>query len=241
VTPYYTGHGAELYLGDCLEILPTLTITADLIVTDPPYGINFVSNRGIETGTRPQQRFSKIKGDENTDMGRSGVVAALRYLRPRRHFYVFGSWRASDFPDNAGGNTELIWDKTELGIGDLSVPWGAQHETIFFAVNTVSAAQRRQGDGNGAARLRRGTVLRYQRRIGKQNRSHPTEKPVSLLRELIESSSRQGELVLDPFVGIGSTCVAAAVEGRRSIGIEIEERYLEVAAKRPESVKVEYV
>jgi DNA modification methylase len=62
--------------------------------------------------------------------------------------------------------------------------------------------------------------------------THPTEKPVMLLRQLIEASSLHGDVVLDPFLGSGSTVVAARTEGRRAVGIEIEERYCEIAAKR---------
>ena len=80
--------------------------------------------------------------------------------------------------------------------------------------------------------MRRGTVLRYPNTRGRGATRHPTEKPVALLRELIESSSRFGETVLDPFIGSGSTLVAAALEGRKAIGIEIEERYCEIAANR---------
>ncbi len=82
--------------------------------------------------------------------------------------------------------------------------------------------------------MRRGTVLRSLRPHSRLVNRHPTEKPVDILRELIESSSRIGELVLDPFAGVGSTLVASWLESRRAIGIEIEERYCEIAAKRLE-------
>lgn len=231
--PYYEGHGATLYLGDCLEVLDGLERdSVDLIVTDPPYGVSWQSGRR-------HIAFSLIRGDESVDVGLAGIAAAVRLLRPRRHVYAFGKWNIGRLP--LGGVCDLVWDKAIIGPGNLAIPWGPSHEPIMFGVHTPSAANRSAGDGNAAARLRRGSVLSYARRNSRAVRSHPTEKPVDLLRELIESSSRVGELVLDPFVGIGSTCVAAAVEGRGSIGIEIEERYLEVAAKRLEAVRVEYV
>jgi site-specific DNA-methyltransferase (adenine-specific) len=130
-----------------------------------------------------------------------------------------------------GGKAELIWDK-EIPGPPGPAPWQYQHEYIMFGTHVDIPASRARNDGAGAARLRRGSVLRFKRANGIGALDHPTEKPVALLRELIESSSRIGELVLDPFCGIGSTLVAAREESRRAIGIEIEERYCEVAAKR---------
>jgi site-specific DNA-methyltransferase (adenine-specific) len=75
-------------------------------------------------------------------------------------------------------------------------------------------------------------VIRVPRPNAKQVKRHPTEKPVALLRRLIESSSLIGETVLDPFLGSGSTIVAAIAEGRKGIGIELEERYVETAVER---------
>jgi site-specific DNA-methyltransferase (adenine-specific) len=75
-------------------------------------------------------------------------------------------------------------------------------------------------------------VLRVPRIIGAACQRHPTEKPVRLIRELIESSSCIDETLLDPFCGVGSALIAARVEGRLAIGIEIEEKYCEIAAKR---------
>ncbi|MEU4296359.1 DNA-methyltransferase [Kitasatospora aureofaciens] len=70
------------------------------------------------------------------------------------------------------------------------------------------------------------------RKNGTQVNRHPTEKPVRLMAELIESSSRRGELILDPFAGSGSTLVAALLAGRHAIGCELDERYVEVAVQR---------
>jgi site-specific DNA-methyltransferase (adenine-specific) len=88
-------------------------------------------------------------------------------------------------------------------------------------------------DGRGlAARLRQGSILSFQRPNSRAAKRHPTEKPVGLLRRLIESSSLIGETVFDPFLGSGSTLVAAIAEDRMGVGIEIDERYAETAAKR---------
>jgi hypothetical protein len=225
--PYWrSGDGRlTIYHGRAEDVLPSFAAeSADLLLTDPPYGAEWESNRRGES-------FGAIANDHNGFDPVPYLRAALRCLRGRRHFYAFGRWDCSSLP--LGGVCELIWDKVGMGAGDLTLPWGKSHEYITFGVY-ANAAQRRGGTGNGPARMRRGTVLRYQRPSGVSVTRHPTEKPVGLLRELIESSSRIGETVLDPFMGSGSTGEAAQREDRRFIGIEIEERYCEIAAKRLE-------
>lgn len=219
--PYYADERATLYLGDCRDVLPVLTDTADLLLTDPPYGQDYRSNRG---------QHDKIAGDDGGLDVRAALLLATRRLRRSRHAYIFGPWDLDDTPLTAA--VELLWDKGIVGMGDLSLPWGTSHEPITFALHQPSKANREQGFGRLTARLRQGTVLRVDRTHGAGSKRHPTEKPVPLLRQLIESSSCVGEVVLDPFCGVGSTLVAAALEGRKSIGIEVEEKYAEIAARR---------
>ncbi len=220
----YESKWATLYHGDCLEVLPTLD-PADLLVTDPPYGIEFKSGRYDGHG------HGAIAGDEDV----SAAVSALQSVRLRRnrHAYVFWS-PLVEIPHAAGLGFSrwepMVWDKG-MGMGG-SGAWARAHETILFGVRVPSAAARAAGHGRGAARLRRGAVLRYGKKKGAASRRHPTEKPVALLRELIEMSSKHGETVLDPFAGVGSTLVAAIAEGRRGIGIEIEEKYIPIAIER---------
>lgn len=103
---------------------------------------------------------------------------------------------------------------------------------VSFGIRVTSKAERAKGAGNLAARLRAGSVLRHARPSGPRVTRHPTEKPVPLMAELIESSSRRGETVLDPFAGSGSTLVAAVLTGRRAIGCELDPRYVDVACRR---------
>lgn len=156
---------------------------------------------------------------------------ALKGLPRRRHVYIFGGLLPlSELPLCAF--TEIIWDKENIGMGDLRAPWGPQHEKIAFAIYESSAANRRGGAGNLSARLRKGSIVRSLRANSAAVKNHPTEKPVDILRQLIESSSVMGETVYDPFAGSGSTLIAASLEGRVAVGCEIEERYCEIAAKR---------
>jgi DNA modification methylase len=232
VKPYYQNDktGIVLFHGDCREVLPTLAReSVDLIVTDPPYGVNWNGTTRLRTST-----LGSITGDDGTLDIPSIIGLALRTLTNHRHLYVFGRFDFSSLP--IGGHAELIWDK-EIPGPAAPAPWQYQHEYIYFGVKSRIPAGRAQGDGNGAARLRRGTVLRYKRPNALGAQRHPTEKPVPLLQELIESSSKPGETVLDLFAGSGSTLVAALLEGRKGIGIEIEEKYAEIAVRRLEQLQ----
>lgn len=226
--PFYESSRVTLYCADCEDVLPTLD-RAHLLVTDPPYGVDYQSNRRA-------MKLDKIAGDDGTlDVGRLIDMAARKIARGR-HAYVFGPDVL--LPDGVlTASVELVWDKTVVGTGDLSAAWSPSHETITFAVQEISAANRAKGYGRLSARVRKGSVLRHLRAQGGATGRHPNEKPVPLLRELIESSSSIGETVLDPFAGCGSTLVAAVLEGRNAIGIEVSEAYCAIAADRLRTVE----
>jgi DNA modification methylase len=221
--PYYEHAGITIYHGDCREVLPTLGKSkVDLVLTDPPYGVMWRSNHRSE-------RFDFIEGDDSVEAAYAAIDLAIPCLKRFAHLYVFGRFALStEFLSPA---VELIWDKGMMNSGNLGCPWGNQHEYIQFHVYDSSRQNIAEGKGRLSARLRKGTVLSVQR-LNSGAVTHPAEKPIRLLRELIESSSCIEDLVLDPFCGVGSTLHAAALEGRRAIGIEIEEKYCEIAAKR---------
>lgn len=228
ITPYYQDGQVTIYHGDCREILPSLAKdSVHLLLTDPPYGINYKA-----TGHRTKRLPTHGMANDNGEINVLEILgAALRVLKGARHLYVFGKYDLTALKD-IGGITELIWDKKLTGMGNVENVWSPSHEIINFGVNTKRLALVKRGSGNVAGRLRRGSVLQYQRLHASGIALHPTEKPILLLRELIESSSHIGETVLDIFAGSGSTLYAAMLEGRKAIGIEIEEKYCEIAAKR---------
>jgi site-specific DNA-methyltransferase (adenine-specific) len=220
MTPYYEDGGIAIYHGDCREILPLLKrASCHLIVTDPPYRVAWRSGRR-------KVKFEVMKGDREPGLAVAATKLALRVLAGNRHLYVFGRYDWDGV--NVGMPAELIWDKMMMGLPHDRSAWSRSHEYITFLCHCRPGEKGRDGS---PARLRRGTVLRFARKNSVAVR-HPAEKPVGLLRELIEISSRMGETVLDYFAGIGSTLVAARLEGRRAIGIEIEERWCEIAAER---------
>lgn len=221
--PYYQSERATLYLGDCRDVVPTLPRqSVDLIVVDPPYGM------GWQSGHRAE-RFDRMAGDDGSVDWPVVIADAMRHaLRNCRHVYVFGYRPDALSVLPASALVEGVWDKMMIGSGALDQPWGPQHEPITFGVYNWSPAKREKGAGRLAARLRQGFVLRVQRPNSAQVR-HPSEKPVELIRQLVESSSCLSDTVLDFTCGVGSTAVAAVLSGRRAIGIETDERYLSIA------------
>jgi len=201
-----------LYLGDCLEVMPTLD-PVDAVVTDPPYGIGFESNYVAPTTTAPWMR-AQIQSDGNTSH-RDAVLSRFDGF----DWACFGSPKVSP-PDNARG--VLVWDKGPAsGMGDLSFPWKGSFEFIFVSGNGWRG-HRDEGVVKGHWIVTRASM----------GRMHPNEKPVSLLRYLIEKTPAQ--TIHDPFMGSGTTGVACVKLGRKFIGIEIDESYLDIACKRIE-------
>ncbi len=211
---------ATLYLGDCLEILPTLD-KVDAVVTDPPYGVKFKGRAGVH---------EEITNDHKGFNVSPYIAVALKVLRRGRHIYVFGPLDISKLPLCSAA--EIIWDKENFGLGDLTLPWGPSHEKITFAVYETSKVNREKGFGKLSARLRRGSVIRCLRPHSVRANVHPTEKPVEVIQQLVESSSIIGETILDPFMGSGTTGVVCAKLGRKFIGIEIEPKYFDIACQR---------
>ena len=229
IEPYYESARATLYLGDAADVLLDLPRNSvDLIATDPPYGVTWRSGRR-------DKRFEMLAGDDGTLDVTAVIGLALQALRTCRHLYVFGPADLSELPVTK--TVQLVWDKGQVGPGDLSSPWGPQHENIQFGVYVPSQKNRAGGGGKLSARLRQGSVLRVNRLNSRAVKRHPTEKPVALMRQLVESSSVMGDTVLDPFAGVGSTLVAAVLEGRHGLGIEVDEGFCRIAAERLRAIE----
>lgn len=225
----YATERVELWHGDARDVLASRAKeSVDLVLTDPPYGVDF------QSGQR-SVAFSKIAHDGAHQSDRDVVITILeecvRLAGQNRHLYVFGPevLRAHDMKVSAPA--ELVWVKQDgPGMGDLNQIWSSQAEKVNFYTNLHRHAGKR-GSENNPVRLRRGNVLRFTKPTGTKVR-HPTEKPVPLLREFIESSSRFGDLVLDPFAGTGSTGVAAILMGRRALLCELEANYIDISIER---------
>lgn len=230
--PYYSRDGITLYHGDCMELLAALpSSSVDLVATDPPYGMNY---RASSMRRRPLPTKS-IAGDDSSArvLVPYAIRETLHALKGNRHLYVFGPFDLNKIQGLASSVTLIWWKGRQMSAGNVGIVWGRNYEPIQFAVKS-GGSDLKHGKSRLTARMRRGAVIPCPRVNGTAVRYHLTQKPIRLMRELIESSSTFDELVLDPFAGAGSTLLAARLEGRRAIGIELEERYCEVAAKRLE-------
>lgn len=207
--PYYSDESVTLYHGDCLKV--TEWLAASALVTDPPYGINYRSNSRRDTLAR------SIEGDKDTRLRDAALGFWRRKNGEDAPALVFGTWRVKR-PNRT--RQVLIWDtKGALGMGAMDLPWKPAHQEVYVI-------------GRGFAGARTSDVLTYApvQSMSRGGREHPHQKPIPLMRDLIAKCPPG--VVADPFSGSGSTLVAAKLLGRRAIGVEYDERYCEVIAKR---------
>ena len=204
--PYYEDEkaGIVIYHGDCREIIPHLP-KVDLVLTDPPYGIDYQSARRIGW-----QRKEKIHGDKKFPLWIFDI------LEPRVAMFVWCRWDTLKLLPNP--KSFIVWDKGVHSMGDLKHEFGRQWEACAFYVGPEHEFAYRPVD-----------VIRAMR-VSPDLMVHPNEKPVEVVAPLIACHEKC--TILDPFMGSGPTLRAAKDLGRKAIGIELEERYCEIAAKR---------
>lgn len=210
--PYYQDDHVTLYHGDCREI--TEWLAADVLVTDPPYGLKW--SQGARTGSTPSTPVSPpnygIVGDSDTSIRDTAID---RW--GDRIGLVFGSPLA---PHPAGAKQALVWQKPAgSGLFGARAGWRRDWEVIYMIGPWPQAPARR------SAVLRTlGAPSDY------TTGTHPHAKPVGVMEQLIAACPNGA--IADPFAGAGSTLLAARFQGRKAIGVEIEELYCERAAKR---------
>lgn len=210
--PYYCEDGVTIYWGDCREILTE--VSADALITDPPYGVDLgVSNNQAEDSTH-LHKSSYLSYEDSYEnfvavvvpslsIGLSRVKCGAVFTGPHIH--------EQRKPTAIGG----VWHPSAVG----RTPWGSKNFLpVLFYGNPPNAGRHRPTVISSTA-------------ISEVN-GHPCPKPIEWLYWLVELSCRVGGMVLDPFMGSGTTLVAAKNLGRQAIGIEIEERYCEIAARR---------
>lgn len=225
-TPYYDAAGVTLYHGDALSVLADMAdASVDAIVTDPPY---FLPAAHYSTRTGSFRSLADLSMLEH--FFRDAFREFARILGPAGVAYVFCDGQSypafyavafEQFPKVR----PLVWDKQNSING---YAWRHQHELILFAEGK-DAPKVPTGDGD---------VL-HSRAVPINEREHLAQKPIPLLRKLIAKTAPDGA-VLDPFAGSASTGVAALLEGRRFIGVEMSAHYAEVAADRLRTVERGY-
>lgn len=202
-----------------MRVLPKLPDeSVDLILCDPPYGINFQSSWRPNT-----KRLRKIANDKAPFIW--WIPEARRVLKPTGCLITFFRWDVQEpflMALEIGGlpaNGVCIWDKEVHGMGDLKRQFAPRHELFAF-----SPAQQFTFAGKRPA-----SVIHIPR-VSNDKLFHPNQKPVELFEELIRTTTKPGATILDPFMGSGSAGVAASRVGERHfIGIEMDQKYFELA------------
>ena len=208
----------QLYNGDCLDLMKNIPDgSVDLVLTDPPYGMDFQSHFRKEM-------YSKIGNDKVLDWLESYVDECFRILKDNTAVYFFCSWHNVDIFKQAIEKkfkikNILIWEKNNTSMGDLKGSYAPKYEMIIFAHKGRKLL-------NG---FRYADVIKANRT---GNKVHPTEKPVDLLELFIKNSSNENEVVFDGFMGSGSCGVACVNTNRNFIGIELDKGYFDIAEKR---------
>lgn len=212
----------KIYLGDCLEVMKELPSNSiDLVITDPPYTSPVAISFGREicrtlSDLSIQATYSKLLAEE-----------WFRLLKPNGKVLVFCdetyypvlytafySWQYRQM---------LVWDKDRIGLGR---GFRRQHELLIYATKETNQ-ELNLWPGVSSHK----SILRFSP-VNITERLHGAEKPIELIEYLIKATTNEGDLVLDPFFGSGVVGVAAKLNNRHFVGIEMEQKYVDVANKR---------
>lgn len=206
----------EITNEDCMELLKNIDDNSiDLILTDPPYGMNYQSNMR-------KNKHIRILNDDNLDWLPSWIYEIKRVCKKDSHLYIFCSWHNIDIfkfeiEKYFKVKNILIWEKNAFGMGDLEGDYAPKYEMCIFINNGKKINGKRESNIIKASRT--------------NNELHPTQKPVNLLEFLIEKSTNINDIVLDTFAGSFSTAKACFNTNRRFIGSEINKIHFENAVK----------
>lgn len=210
----------DLWQGDCLTEMKRIpTGSVDMICTDPPYGMDYQSNRRTAS-----EQHRKIENDSDLSWIDEFVAESYRVAKNGTGHYFFCSFHKIDlFKQSIEKRFKLknclVWEKDNHSTGDLKGDFAPKIEFVLFA-HKGRALIRGKRDPN---------IFKFART---RNELHPTQKPVDMMEYLISKFSDAGDVVLDPFMGSGTTGVACRNTGRSFIGIEKDPAYFRIASER---------
>jgi hypothetical protein len=224
LTPFFELGGIAIYLGEFQDVIASVDCTGDVMITDPPYS-EHVHTHG-RTGDNEVLDF----GFDPADLALRAALAAYAAASIKRWSLVFSDvesghlWRAAF----CGAGVEYV--RTGAWVKTLPMPQftGDRPATGFEPVNLFHPAGHKRWNGGGHA------GVWYAPPAGRDgdSRVHPAQKPITLMRQLVDLFSDPGETIVDPFLGSGTTLIAAREAGRRGVGIERDEAHCERAAER---------
>ena len=227
---------SSIYNNDCLDVMAKMANSSvDLIITDPPYGINYKSNKQ-NCDTRQEKTikkdrseyFDQIIGD--SDIPLDWLSEAYRVLKDGSAIYIFCHWSKWSLlaygVENAGFKIKnmIVLNKSNHGMGDLKGSYAPKHELLLFATkgrHILNFPEKRMND-----------VLDVPVKYSGAKRLHPNEKPTSWLEPFILNSSRKMDVVFDPFAGSGSTGAACLKMNRVFILVELDETHYNTICDR---------
>ena len=210
--------------GDSLKVLNDLDDgVIDIVITDPPYGINYKSNSSIYDNTITKRGLLN-DGDEAFELLDKTCEILQRKTSENAHLYFFCSWTVfSKFESIIGKyftiKTPLVWDKKNLTQGDLYNDWSNQTEIILYCVKGKKGFNKRKGNLLSVSRLHTSKMV------------HPTQKPVELIKHILDASALKNDFIVDPFMGSGSTIKACNEYKLKSLGIELDDEMFLIANK----------
>ena len=217
----------KLYKDDCLEVMKTIANESiDLIITDPPYLIKYKTNY---RKNKTHDFCSEILNDDNYALISNYIKECYRILKDNTAMYMFCNCDRVDYfkqeLEKTGFKIKnmIIWVKNNWTAGDLKAQFGKQYE-ILFLVNK----------GRCLFNGKRITDVWNFDRVSGNKQVHQNQKPLDLLEQCILKHSKENDVVFDGFMGSGSTGIACKHTNRRFIGIELDDKYFEIAKKRIE-------
>lgn len=226
--------------GDCLEVLHKIADeSVDLVLTDPPYGIAFNSNMSKDPEYRARLKTVdgiKNDGGDNTPFLSDVIDELARVMKRNTHIYWFTRWDrvALQLPllqryftvKNA-----IVWDKGNGGMGDLTGAYANRYEIILFGQKGRRLLNEVEG------KRRHDDIMRYSK-VSPSRLRHSHEKPEDLIEFLMQKSSVEGEIVLDPFCGSGTTAAVAKRIGRQFITTELDSDFIDIANERIKEAEI---
>ena len=209
--------------GDSLEILQSLNDgSIDIVLTDPPYGISYISNRSIHEDSITKRGLLNDGKEQAFELLDKTCEILSRKTAENAHLYFFCSWSVFSAFEAIISNyfnikTPIVWDKGNKGSGDLENDWGNQTEIVIFCVKGKKMVNNRRGNIISVPRLHTTKMV------------HPTQKPIELLLDILAVSYFKGDFVVDPFMGSGSTIKACNEIGAKCLGIELDSEMFNIA------------
>jgi site-specific DNA-methyltransferase (adenine-specific) len=209
----------QIICGDCLEVMKDIPDKSiDLVLTDPPYGVDYV-------GGQNERERERLKNDKKANVYKDLFPEIKRILKDNGSAYVFyANGKENDiFPYLDFYKYQvIIWNKLNKGFGDIASRYHHTYEPFIYI--SKGSPTNWYGETND--------IDVWITKGGYKNDFHPTQKPLDIISKMIKNSTKENDMVLDCFLGSGTTAVACKQLNRNYIGIEISEKYCEIARQR---------